>query len=106
MITVKDSQPWHWYLLQEGESLFLDANCNHSFIGYNFTIELNEAERERFAVVGRNYLTDLANQIQNEVPILKESRSNFKGRNVSDELSERITEAILLWNNRVAPEGP
>lgn len=45
---VLDHEPYQWFLLEESGRLFLDANCNHSFIGYDFLILLNPEEIQAY----------------------------------------------------------
>ena len=37
---VIDHEPQSWFLLEKDRAIFLDANCNHSFYGYTFTLQL------------------------------------------------------------------
>jgi hypothetical protein len=94
---VVDFEEHAWFLLEEDGGLFVDANCSHSFFGYNFTIELDDLERSRYDIEGRPYIAMLARTIQDTSPISKDSVSPFVGRAVSPKYDERITAAIVQW---------
>ncbi len=51
---VLDHEPQFWFLTEEGGSLFLDANCNHSFVGYSFMIELSPLEQTEYKTKGHS----------------------------------------------------
>ena len=94
---VVDHEPGLWFLLREGRALFLDANCNHSFIGYTFLIELAPNEVRAYRERGRDYLTRLAEGIHDSAPILVASDSPYKGRDLSRPLGARVSAAIGAW---------
>ena len=94
---VLDHEPLCWFLAEEGGTLFLDANCNHSFAGYSFVIELSPQEVAEYKYKGRDYLRWLAQDIQSSAPILAASYSVYKGRDVSDIYSEKLLAAIKTW---------
>jgi hypothetical protein len=96
-MTVIDHEPASWFLLAEGDALFLDASCNHGPFGYSWLIELDPGERGRFAREGRAFLARLAEDIHDSVPLLEESRSPYKARNRDRELGARVTEAVRAW---------
>ena len=66
---VVDHAPQAWFLFQEGESFFLNANCNHGAFGYSFPIELSEEERAQYAARGRTYLDWPARAVHESAPI-------------------------------------
>jgi hypothetical protein len=94
---VIDHEPHSWFLFQEGENLFLDANCSHSFFGYGWMIQLNEEEQQCFKAEGRTYLNKLAQSIQDSAPILTVSTSKYKDRDVSRDYREQTSSAVKLW---------
>lgn len=94
---VLDHEPQVWFLLEDEGSLYLDANCNHSFIGYSFLLRLNSEEAAQYKAKGRDYLSWLADDIQNSAPILAASKSRYKGRDLSGEHSERVMTAVREW---------
>lgn len=94
---VVDHEPQIWFLLEEDGSLYLDANCSHSFIGYDFLIRLNSEEAAKYKAQGHAYLSSLADDIQNSAPILAASKSKYKGRDLSGEYSERVMAAVREW---------
>lgn len=94
---VLDHEPHWWFLLEEDGALIVDANCSHSFSSYSFAIQLNPDEVAQYRSQGRSYIGELATGIQDSAPILKESRSAFKERNVTEQYSDRIMAAIGEW---------
>jgi len=98
-MNVIDLEPQFWFLLEDGDALFLDANCNHSFVGYSFMIRLSPDEVALYTARGRGYLSDLAQQVQDSAPILAVSRSPFKGRDVSSAHAEAVMEAVARWRD-------
>ena len=68
-----------------------------SAFGYTYMIQLNEQEQTQYEDGGREYLNKLAHDIHYSVPIAKETSSIYKGRDVSNELSELATEAVKSW---------
>lgn len=95
---VIDTEKQFWYLLECNGKFYLDVLCNQSFAYYSFTIELNESELHHYNSEGRTYLNHLARDIQFSAPIMEKSKSQFKERNVSEQKSEQITDAIKSWN--------
>lgn len=94
---VIDYQEQEWFLFEHDGKLYLDANCNHSFIGYSFMIELNEDERKLYKVGGHEYLSRLAYEIHYSAPIVVDSTSAFKGRDETKILGDLATEAVRIW---------
>ena len=94
---VVDQEPYAWFLLEEHGAYFLDANCNHSAIGYTVLIQLNTFELAEYQLAGRAFIGRLAQEIHNSVPILAVSRSPFKGRDLSRTHGERVMAAIKEW---------
>ncbi len=99
---ILDHQPQHWFLAEENGKLFLDAQCDHSFVGYSFMIELSPIEAAEYDKNGRDYLSLLADRIHNSVPILEASHSVYKGRDVSKQYSEKLLTAIDFWHKSKA----
>jgi len=94
---VIDCENWAWFLYEHDGGLFLDANCNMSAFGYTYMIRLNEQELQNYQNGGRAYLNKLAQDISQSVPIAKETKSIYTGRNVSKELSKLATETVKTW---------
>lgn len=97
MMRVVDHEPQWWFLLEEEGSLFLDANCNHSAVGYDFLVELSAEERRAYEHGGREFISRLATEIQDTAPIVKGSTSRFKGRDMSRTYSDKVTKAVAKW---------
>jgi hypothetical protein len=94
---VIDCEPQWWFLLEEDGRLFLDANCSHSFVGYDFLLQLNAEELKAYAHEGRAFISRLATEIQDSAPIAKVSTSRFKGRDLSRTHSDKVTKAVESW---------
>lgn len=94
---VIDHEPHAWFLLEEEGALFLDANCSHSAFGYDFMIQMTREEVAAYRGQGRSYVTALAQRIQDSAPILERSTSVYKGRDVAQRYSDKVTHAILAW---------
>ncbi|MEI8592899.1 hypothetical protein [Photobacterium sp. Hal280] len=94
---VIDAEEQRWFLYEHENMLYLDANCNHSFLGYTYMIELNETELYLYHSEGREYLNRLSQDIHYSVPIVKGSQSEFKGRDVTKQFSTLAIEAIEKW---------
>ena len=94
---VIDHEPQWWFLLEESGALFLDANCNHGFVGYDFLLRLNSEERKEYVREGRTFISRLATEIQDSAPILAISTSRFKGRDLSKAYADKVTTAIASW---------
>lgn len=92
-------QQW-WFLLEDAGELFVDANCNHSFLGYEFMVRLTPEERTQFEAEGREVIERLVRSIQDTVPILEGSTSPFVGRDVSRQYSEAVTAAVAEWKRQ------
>jgi hypothetical protein len=94
---VIDSESWAWFLFEHEGHFYLDANCNMSAFGYTYMIQLNEVELVSYESGGREYLSKLAHDIHYSVPISKDTKSIYKGRDVSEEFSDLATEAAKAW---------
>ena len=94
---IVDYEPHLWFLAEEDGSLFLDANCNHSFVGYSFMIQLSLNEMAEYKRKGRDYLNWLAQNIQDSAPILAASNSIYKGRDVSAIYSKKLHLALKCF---------
>lgn len=94
---VIDHEPQSWFLLEDDGALYLDANCSHSFISYDFLLQLDESEAARYRREGRTYISWLAQDIQNSAPIVAASNSKYTGRDRSSEFSQRVTAAVQEW---------
>jgi len=100
-----DDECYGWFLLEEDGSLFLEASCNHSFVGYTFMIQLNAHEVDEYKQQGRACLHQLAQYIQDSVPIHKATQSIYKGRDVSSAYMEKAIAAVNAWRNAGSQAG-
>ena len=97
---VVDHSPQWWFLLQDGEQLYLDVNCSHSFIGYSFLLPLDEEETRAFRREGRASLDRLAEAVNEGAPVLRDSRSPYKSRDLSRTHGHLVTDAVREWRAR------
>ena len=98
-MNVIDTEKQRWFLFEHENRLYLDANCNHSFVGYSYMIELNESELLCYKSEGKEYLNRLSYDIHYPAPIVKDSESAFKGRDVSQQFSLLVDESIKRWKS-------
>ena len=98
LMKILDHEPHFWYLADSEGHLFLDANCNHSFIGYSWMIQLSPEEASLFKSRGRDYLSELAQEIQDSAPIVAGTTSRFKGRDVTKTMNDKLLAAIEAWD--------
>ncbi len=94
---VLDHQPAVWFLLQEGDSLFLDARCSTALSEYSFLLALDEGERREYQAKGRTWLSELAKRIEDSAPAAGGSRSSYAGRDSSIRYGKQVTAAINQW---------
>ena len=97
---VIDHEPGLWFLLSDDDRLFLDVNCEHSAVGYDVLIEIDESERAQQTAQGRAYLSKLAEAINYSAPGARGSQSGYKSRNISSEYGAQVSEAIRAWRSR------
>ena len=91
---VIDSSPQFWYLLEERDDLILTVNCEHSFVGYDFTLKLNSDERSQYEQDGKVYISQLAEAINYSSPIARSSASPYKNRNIDAQYNPAILRAV------------
>lgn len=90
-----DHEPQFWFLFEEQSELYFNVSCNHSFTGYDFSLQLNEAEKGEYIKKGRDYLNWLGEDIHNSAPLLEGTR--YRQRKALDEIEARINIAITQW---------
>ena len=91
---VIDHEPGSWFLLQDGEAVYLDVLCDRGMVSFCVDIQLNPEERELYARDGREYIVSLADELL--------ARSDpAEPRQLRDrELQDRITATIVAWNQQ------
>jgi len=92
---VIDHEPSSWFLVRDGERLFLDVNCSHGAVSYDFAMELDQREREGYGTEGRQFITALAEKVQNSAPGVRGSSSPYRDRNVQGALRTRLDEVTI-----------
>ena len=97
---VVDHEPQIWFLLEDGGAHFLDGNYNHSFLGYDWMIQLSDHEMQQYRQRGREFIAWLTEDIQNSAPVLRISESCYKTRRVPNYVYERASAAIKQWKER------
>jgi len=96
---VIDHQPSAWFLLQDGEVLLLDVACEHGAFGYSVLIALDAQERHDYQQEGRGYLGRLADAVHASAPILHDSASPYKARNIDRQRGSEVLAAVRLWSS-------
>ena len=82
--------PLVYHLLQDGEALYLDVNCNQGVFSNSITFELNPQETEQYQAQGLDYINQLALNVMNNV-------SGFKSRDIMNPAISRNIETALLF---------
>jgi len=93
------SSPHFWYLLEELNDLILTVSCEHSFVGYEFTLKLNSDERSKYEQTGEAYISQLAEAINYSNPIARGSASAYKDRNIDSQYNSAILRAVQIWQH-------
>jgi hypothetical protein len=52
MMRVIGHEPQWYFLLEDNGKVFVNANCNHSFLGYEFMIEFSLEELAHYKAEG------------------------------------------------------
>ncbi len=60
---VVDHRPGEWFLLADGEAMFLDVNCEGNAAGYSLLLELTAEERRAFVLEGRAAIERIALEV-------------------------------------------
>ncbi|WP_343662387.1 hypothetical protein [Ralstonia sp.] len=92
---VLENGPQAWYLLRDGQQLYLDVNCSHSFVEYSFTMLLNSKEAAQYRRRGRAFLDELAHTIQFSAPGVSGTLSIYKERLVAPGVIAQVNKAII-----------
>jgi hypothetical protein len=95
-VHVVDQAPAAWYLLADGDGLFLDVNCSHGAFGYSVLIELDQSERTRWAELGRGYLDTLSQAVQDSAPLV-DATSPYRARDLTSTRSNEVSDAVRRW---------
>ena len=96
-LEVIDHEPAFWFLLGDGHRLFLDVNCSHSVVAYDFLMELDESERALQRSQGHAYVSQLAETIRTSAPGVRDSASRYEPRNIASDYRTQVLEAIKTW---------
>ena len=97
---VVDQGEGFWFLLRRDEDIFLDVACNHSFVEYNFLLQLSKAEMADYLTGGREFIHRLALTIQGSAPGVTGSNSPFQSRNVHGNYGREVTAAVLSFRQK------
>lgn len=93
-----DHEPGAWFLVGDGEQLYLDARYSYSaIIDDSALIHLTESEATSYRAGGHQYLSELATGIHNSAPYREESqyfaRNLYRGAE-GREYRDRVGRAI------------
>jgi hypothetical protein len=104
-LRVLDHEPAAWFLLEEGQRLYLDVNCNHHIVGYTILISLDDEELARFRSEGRPFLDELSADIQQSGAGVLPT-SPYTARDLTRTLGEDVMRAVAGWGKSVADFPP
>ena len=96
-MTVIDHEPSAWFLVRDGERLLLDVNCSHSAVSYPFLMALNETEREAYAARGHQFISELAEKIQDSAPGVIGNVSPYRDRDLRGADRLTVDEVTIAW---------
>jgi hypothetical protein len=96
---VVDHSPHFWFLLREGDELFLDMNCSHGAYGFSVLLMLSEHERGEFEKSGRAALDELATAVQDSAPMARDSTSPYRDRDLTRLRANEVSEAVRRWRS-------
>ena len=96
-----EHEPYTYFLLRDGDDLYLDANCDHGAVGYSVLIQMNDEEVKHYVENGKAYVRDLAVSIHNNVPILRPG-SKYDVRDIAyySTTGKRVMNAIKSWQKQ------
>jgi hypothetical protein len=86
---VVDHEPAAWFLLADGEEMFLDVNCEGNAAGYTLLLELTADERRAIVLEGHA----AADRIALEVAATPEE---FWDRQIMGR-GDEVADAITAW---------
>jgi len=96
---VIDHAPHLWFLFEDEDALYFEANCSHGAVGYDFMLRLSPEEVAEYEAKGTVFLDALAQGIQDSAPGVVGSKSAYKDRRASMALRERAQEAFRHWKS-------
>jgi hypothetical protein len=96
-LRVLEHLPGAWFLLQSADRLLLDVACDRNAIGYSVVVELDAAERERYASRGRDYVAELAAAIRDSDPGGRGGSSLYLDRDLTPRDGPAVATAIAAW---------
>ncbi|QDH73059.1 hypothetical protein [Brevundimonas sp. M20] len=102
---VLDHAPASWFLLEEGQRLYLDVNCNHHIVGHTVLIPLDSEELGRFRSEGRLFLDELSADIQQSGAGVLPT-SPYTARDLTRTLGEDVMRAVEEWRTSFAHLPP
>ena len=94
---VLDHEPHTWFLLSSGEDLLFDVNVSHGAVSASMTIALDADERAALDGEGRGYLTRLAQEIQDSIPLRADAGSPYRPRNLAPTVGTAVSQAVVAW---------
>lgn len=97
---VIDHEPQSWFLFEGTDNFVFNVNCEHSCVGYDFTIVLSAEETARYKMEGRLYLNRLAEEVNYSAPIARGSESKYKGRNAQSQYQKDMDAAVEKWREK------
>ena len=90
---VIDFEAQFWFFLTNEDNFFIDVNCSNSFVGFGRLIKLNELEISHYKLNGKNYLNQLANDIQYY------ALTKYSERNIVGEIDKQVHQTIMKFTS-------
>ena len=87
---VIDNEPQYWFLLKDGDDLFLDLRVQASCVEYTALIRLTPEEKAEYAQTGHDYMVKLAESLNYYV-------ETHRSRNIYKEYGDISYAAIMAW---------
>jgi len=97
---VLDHSPQRWFLLADGDQLYLDANVHEGAVGLSVLIALEQEEVQQLEEKGLDFLDALSDDIQRSAPFARGSASHYRSRDVSALREVEVAEAVDRWRER------
>lgn len=97
LMHVVSHRPHAWYFLKEGDSNYLDVNCNLSAVGFDLIIKLNQDEYKEYHALGQVYIEYLAARVAYWW-------TEYSSRNCTS-VEASVHDAIKAYANKGTPDA-
>jgi hypothetical protein len=97
---VMDHSPRRWFLLADGDGLYLDTNVHQGPVGLSLLIALNEDEVSQLEDKGLDFLDALSDDIQHSAPFATGGSSSYRSRDLTASRGAEVAAAVDRWRER------